>query len=746
MIDAPKPSEPSPLAAISSYDLRHIPDHLAKAGLYDDLHRLLSLEHEMSQPGTSLWPEVRSVNAWYVAAMVGGDLQLYVDHVNVAAAAAREQSRRALENGHIPTAVRHATRYALSAAAVRNVAANMSVRLLTSLVRQGDLAIEQALAYIRQTPDARDRAEGLTTVLEMLGPGNGDVDMQRSVAAEALAAVSAIPDEFWRVGELGRLAENLPADLASQSSSIARTISDVSLRALALSMVGEPIEDELVKSVQGLPYHRKIAATEFPPTDRARYFRAEFTGRRSHAVANLIPFAREDGDRYITSAYWLAESLAALASESDRFRDAAIAAAGRVGGQAAHDALLSAAAAWLTRNGDVDAAMALVAAELKDPSDRLVLTCELAAAGGPSVFVAEVEALADPEARIRAFRSLLPVLSGSERNRAVAAVLMLTADRTPADGLSIVAPHLDELGWRAAVEAAGALADTEERMRVSGELAKRAITLGLEDVPSILDGLLTGIEDRFWYGRAVELSVPPLLDAGHVLQALRLAETSPYPHRRAALLARCANGLTGPGREVAEVSARRLAAQLGSPSSRVRAQLLIAEAYPDGPDRELLDDAAVLASGIEKGVEPVRSSALAAVAVAFASRSQAGRAFGMVGEIADEHWRAVVLESVAAHGDAMLLQAVLEAGRSLRSRGERSRVISAVALRHAVSGSDHLRLHDAWEEALATLASGSREECMHELVPLLPVVAALAGPDSIAWVVAESRTTMRWWE
>jgi len=745
MSDAQQPAQPSLLAAITPYELSHIPAHLAKAGLYDDLHRLLSLENGASID-TTLRPAVRSMNAWYVAAMAGGDLQMYLEHLNVAASVARDQTRQALKGGQARTALRHEARYALSLAAVRNVATNMSVRLLTTMVRQGALTVEDALAYVRQIPDARDRAEGLTTVLEMLSKAGSDADTPSDVATEALAAVSAIADEFWRVGELGRLAPHLPAHLGTQASSIAGTIADVSLRVMAFSMLGEPIEPALAKSVEGLPYYRRIAATEFELTDGAQSFRAEFTQRRAHAIANLIPFVREGAGRRITSAHWLAESYAALASESEQFLDAAISAAGRVGGWAAHKALLRSVAVWLTRSGKVNTALELLTAEAQDRSERLVLECEMAVAGGLPVTVAEVEAIPDPDAQLAALRSLLPLLSESEQHLAVAAVLRLTADRFPADGLTIVAPYLGDEGWRTAVGAARVLEDPEQRMRVIGVLAERAIALNQGDLPSVLSSLLSWIEDRFWYGQVVERLVPTLLEAAYPTEALRLAKTLPYPHRRAALIARCANGLTGTAREAAATSARKLAEELGTPGGRVRAKLLVAAAYPHEAEWELLDQAADLALGIEKGVEPLRSSTLASASLAFASHSQPTRALAIIDEIVDEFWRAEALTSVAEHGDVDSLEVVLESGRSLRSRSDRSRVITAVARRHAVLGSDALMLHKLWDEGLAAVALGSREECLHEIVTLLPVVAALGGFEAPAWIVAESSTTMRWWE
>ncbi len=746
MADAQQARGLSPLAEMTSYDLRHVPLHLAAAGLHSDLHRLLSLEQETSRTDTALRPAVGSKNAWYAAVMVHGDLQLYLDHLDIGASTAREQTRQELKRGRAATALGYATRYALSMAAVRNVAANMSVRLLISMVRRGDLVVAEALAYIRQIPDPRDRAEGLTAALEVLSHAKGDVDVPSDVAAEALGAVSAIPDEFWRVGELGRLAEHLPEDMARRAAAIARTVTDAYLRAVAFSMVGEPIDPALEKSVQALPYHRKIAATELESSDGAQAFRAEFNQRRSHAVANLTPFVREGGARHITSAYWLAESLAALADDSEQYRDAAIAAAGRVGGKAAHAALLRAAAVWLTESGQFSAAMELAAVEVHDPSQRLILECELAAAGGMPVTVARVEALPDPDAQLGALRTLLPRLSGSQRHRAVAVLLALTGDRSPADGLTQAAPYLDTQGWRTAVEAARALADREERMRVLGVLAGRAIALGLDELPDVLSSLLASIEDRFWYGQAVEGLVSPLMDAGFDGEALRLAKTSPYPHRRAVLIAQCANGLQGIARDAAAASARRLTDEPATSSGQVRAKTLVADALPDDPDCPLLDQAASIAIGMEKGLEPVRSGALASVAASFAFRLRLERALTIAAEIVDEYWCATALERVAAHGDAYVLEIVLARGRSLRSRGERFRVLSAVARRHAALGGDEFRLNDVWEEVLANLASGSREDCVHGLTTLLPVVAALGGPEALTWVAAESRRTMRWWE
>jgi hypothetical protein len=730
-----------PFDALTGYELRHLPRHLAQAGRAEELHRLLGLEH--AEPdgridGARVVLASGSVNAWYAAVTRHADLRGYVDHLEVAAGVAEQVTRVALHAARPGGELAREFHYALCAASVRNVSSNVSVQLLTTLVRRGLLTPDDALSYVRQVPDPRDRAEGLSTLLGLL-----DGETATDVAGEALAAVSIVEDEFWRVGELGRLAPHLPAWLSAQAAVVADNVGDTYYRAVALAIVRDAIDPQMQRTVADLHFHRKnIMATEYDLTEVASSFRAEFTQRRTHAVAILGEVLGDRPPETISSAYWLAETYAVLAEQSEAYLRDAIAGAGRVGGQEAHVALVRAIAARLATIGWASQAAALLAEEIPDPVQRLVIMCELASTIGIEPPVGEVATLADPWARLRALRAVLPVVSDRERDRLVGAVLTAQGDaHVLAEGLTIVAPYLDDQGWATACRAANGLADDEQRARVRGILIRRGLALGRDDALALLDQ----IDDEYWHAEALQGAVEELLRRGQAPDALVLAGRAPYPHRRVGLLASCAAAMDGAARGDALAWARRTVAELAAPSARACALTLLADALTDSDRLKALHEAADAATAIEKGNEPLRSGAIAAVVDSLADTGQVDQALDLAKEITDEHWLATALANASRQATRDHLTRILAEARSVRARRERGRALAAVASRRAELSSDPVGLHDAWREVLQTLALGERDEFLLDAVDLLPVAEALGGPESLVEMALTTRTVMRWW-
>jgi hypothetical protein len=310
-----------------------------------------------------------------------------------------------------------------------------------------------------------------------------------------------------------------------------------------------------------------------------------------------------------------------------------------------------------------------------------------------------------------------------------------------AERLVAVTSYLDAAGWEVAVRAAEGLTDDEQRMRVCGTLAARGVRLGRTGALALLDR----IDDEFWYARALDDIVVELVRRGAPDEGLRLAVRAPYPHRRVGLIAACAVALSGTAREDALAEARAAVPDVTAPTARARALVVLAGALHD-PDRaDALQEAAEAALAIEKGNEPLRSAAVAAVVDSLAAAGRIDRSLDLADEITDEHWLATALAAVAGHAATGQLPGVLATGRSVRARRERARVLAAVGYRQARLGSDPVVLHDSWREVLQTLALGGRDEFLRDAAGLLPVAEALGGTDVLVEVVQAVSRVMRWW-
>ncbi|MCS6964817.1 MAG: ATP-binding protein, partial [Thermoflexus sp.] len=168
------------------YGLRHLGAHLAAAGEWEKLHKLVA-EGDEHQP----WAEAR----YAAEGDYGGylmDLELARRH------AMREEGRQD------PRAVGRQVRYALIEASIRSLAGNIPPELLIALVEKGLWKASAALGYARQVPDERHRAHALTALAPHLFEG---------LLQEALAAAREIRDEWARARALAELAPQLSEDL-----------------------------------------------------------------------------------------------------------------------------------------------------------------------------------------------------------------------------------------------------------------------------------------------------------------------------------------------------------------------------------------------------------------------------------------------------------------------------------------------------------------------------------------------------
>ncbi|GGQ74733.1 hypothetical protein [Couchioplanes azureus] len=735
-----------PFHLLSDYDLRHLPRHLAEAGRIDEMHWLLSLEDTVPDDRADRRRRLtgRSGNAWYVAATRDGDQRRYIDQVEYAARSAGRVTAADLRAGRTGFGIVHEFHYALSLASVRNLSANVPVRLLAALVRRDLLGQEEALSYVRQVPDPRQRAEGLRSLLPFL-----DERTASEVAAEALAAVAAVEDEYWRVAELGQLVPRLPAALASHAQLVADRFHDPYYSAVAMAVLGRDLDADLRARLASLQFGRaNVVTEEYGLTEGQLSFRDDYLGeyaqRGLHAVRGLGELLRKRGAESITSPHWAAQAYAALADESDEFLEPAIAAAGAVGGDAAHAGLVRVVALRMAALGDTAGAEALLAEGTLGDADRLLVRCELAALGATRIELDELDALADPWTLLRACRTLLPALRGADLARMVEELTLPGGDDLPAgilaDRLAAVAPYADRAAWERAFRTAARLGHPEQRMRVLGLLAARGVALGDDSAL----GLVREMDDEYWYGRAVDQLVPALVHAGRTGEALAWAQAAPHPHRRAALTARCAAELPGAQRGAAFAAAYDTASSIAAPASRVRALVLLAEAAGGDDATRFLAEAADAADSMEASAR-LRADAVAAVAAALAAHGDVARALGLAAEIVNEQALATALAGVTEHADEGHCGRILARTRAVEGRRQRGRVLTALACRVAALGAEPVTLHEYWREALQTLALAEREDFLREAVNLLPVAEKLAGPEALHALAGTSRRIMTWW-
>jgi hypothetical protein len=731
----------NPFDTLSEYELRHLPRHLAQAERSADLFRILRMEHEPTG-STQRGLTYQSLNAWYSAVTGSGGVQQYLDHLAVATGVAERVTYSALngDGGEAGMGLANEFHFALCAVSVSTAAANVSIRLLASLVRRELITRAEAMSYVRQVPDSRDRAEGLAILLEAFDDDLDDEQISE-IAGDALAAISTVADEFWRVGELGRLVPLLPAALLRQASAIAAAVEDPYYRLVGLAMTNSAIGPEMAAEVEALHYRRKnIMATEYSLDEVAAAFREEYTQRRAHAVATLTELVREGRAEQIASAYWLAEAYGSLADESEDYLARAVESAGGVGGQRAYYDFVRAVAVRSAEAGLLEEARAIINSGIPPLVERLTVMAQI---GLP--VDTEVRDLPDPADRLRVNRARLPRLDPERRTELLDELLAAAEgeghDGHVADCLLTAAPYLDDRRWETALRAVAALGDDEQRMCVLGTLAIRGSELGRADAREVL----ASVRDDHWYSVALDGMVPVLLKQSAADEVLALAATSPSAHRRVMLTATVAVRLPEPARTAALDRARDIAMGFTAPTARARALVLLASVL-DGPPRErALAEATDAALSIEVGYEPFRSGTLAAAAAAWAAADEVAKALELTREITDEYFLAEALIAAASSASPALLSQVLARARAVRTRREQGRVLVALARRHAVVETHPVTLHERWREALQMLALNGRDEFLHDVTGLLPVAEALEGPFVLADIARSGQDAVRWW-
>ena len=214
--------EMSKARADDGYPLRHLAEHLVRAGRVDDLHDLLSVEHD-SGVG-------RVFNVWFAAHDSAGTLDDYLDSVAVARHDYEVRTDQALALGHLAATLGGELRYALITASVTSLTDNLPIPLLTRLLATDAWGPDRVLAHARRITTPPDRAEALASIAPHLASA------LRSQALDyALSAITAITDDSVAADTLAAVGPHLyphQLDLALNAA-IAITREPYRARALA---------------------------------------------------------------------------------------------------------------------------------------------------------------------------------------------------------------------------------------------------------------------------------------------------------------------------------------------------------------------------------------------------------------------------------------------------------------------------------------------------------------------------------
>ncbi|WP_322798399.1 ATP-binding protein [Thermoflexus sp.] len=406
------------------YGLRHLGAHLAAAGEWEKLHKLVA-EGDEHQP----WAEAR-----YAAE---GDYGGYLMDLELA-------RRHAMREGkQDPRAVGRQARYALIEASIRSLAGNIPPELLIALVEKGLWKASAALGYARQVPDERHRAHALTALAPHLFEG---------LLREALEVAREIRDEWARAWVLAELAPRLPEDQRVQALrealEAAREIQDEEERARVLAKLAPRLPED----------------------------------QRVQALREALEAAREIRDEPAR-----AEALAALAPQlSEGLLQEALEAARKIGYKRARARALAALATRLPEDQRAQALReALEAAwEIRDEPARAEALAALAPQLSEGLLQEALEAarkIGYKRARAEALAALAPQLSGGLLREALEAARKIQDESARAWALAALAPRLPEdqraQALREALEAARKIQDEEERARVLAELAPQLAAL-----------------------------------------------------------------------------------------------------------------------------------------------------------------------------------------------------------------------------------------------------------------------------
>ncbi|MFH9726014.1 hypothetical protein ACH4M4_24075 [Streptomyces sp. NPDC017254] len=180
------------------YPLRHLAGHLARAGRWADLHRLLRAGRPVGQR--------QEVNVWFTAHDRADTLDAYLDDIARARDECRQRTDRAVAECRPATALAEEIHYTLVASSLTSLTENVPPAVLHHLVAQHIWRPPRALTFARGLTSHASRARALGSLVPLM-PAEG----QREVLDEALHAVAGITIDHFRGRELVRTIAYMPA-------------------------------------------------------------------------------------------------------------------------------------------------------------------------------------------------------------------------------------------------------------------------------------------------------------------------------------------------------------------------------------------------------------------------------------------------------------------------------------------------------------------------------------------------------
>jgi hypothetical protein len=768
------------------YGLRHVVDHLTGAGRLDDLHALMTLSSAEGEGG-------HAANLWFAVHRRTGEIGAYRRDLAAAWNAARRLA------GPLRCATQ--LRYALIGASLNSMVEATPPALWSLLVGLGRLTAREALSQAREIPTAEDRAEALTSLIGVV-----PAEAREEVEREAMAAVRAVPDEFWRVGELLRLHDQVAAERRDDLLPIVRSLVNPYFQVVAYRLLGVTVAPPA--AFTPLPGRGHELDLESPSGIMAfESFIEDYRRRRELAASRLgsagfsaeppaggapAPPSSDPSERYWTAHLRTVAALnAADPEEVRRLTQAALEAGERIGHRP------EATTAWLALGAALAATPATRAwaaeqllTQIADLPHRIAVLVSLAAADAPDAaelggIAEQVAAAGDDRARATLLRELAPALArcgaaSAERLTVVlgdpvarARVLLAVSEHAPppdagrlaaatvatvaaepglagrAGLLGRAAPYLPAAAVGQALSLTDAWPGDEVRASVRAALAVRLCELdeiaAAGDVLASVQGLR--------HAEALPALATAHLRRGDRRAALALVPAIPHPLWQAEILALAAHDTDAEEADAAIAAAEAAGAEL-DPPSRVSALARAAQAAPARYQAALC--AALLATARAIEDQHQRSVALSTAAGALLASADVDGAVAVCREATVDELRADALARVAAALPPLAtVQRVADQAASLRDRPARARVeLAALAATLAITsgpataptaGEAATAPAALFDAALRDLASGPRDRLLASLPTLLQAVRRLDGPDAVRTVAEDLAAIERWW-
>ncbi len=609
----------------------------------------------------------------------------FLSDVACAWQATEQADKTAIAAGQSAPYLGEEVRCALCQASINSMAKHLPGELLLALVKSGLWAPAQGIAYARQVPDTRQRAQVLVDLTRLL-----EEPLQGELAHEALELVLTVSHGVRRSELLARLLPCLPADLQQQqlhnaleAARASSTLTDRANMLLALApALAEPLQEQVLQEI--LDTTRALAH----PTHRARVLAALVSMLPENNRANIWQMALEAAGQIDDEGH-RAQVLASLApTVPEEFKR--------------HLLLMT-----TSMQSQTNRARVLVALAPALPDER------------KQQILAAIQALPTRDDRLPLLLDLIPALPVDllrqmvERFKAIA----YSADR--ARLLSAIAPRMPEPEqqevWRLAWGAAKATTQEANRAKLMASLAPELPdALKVQGLREALAGV-RAIWDTSNRAQAL-VALAPAVTAKSRLELISLLQNLPGKEERLHLLAHLAPHLTPEGQE--HVLAEVLADALTIRTKDERLHLLT-ELVPILNGR-LLGELFTYAQGVKD--EASRTTLLAALAPALPEPLKHDLLRGATA-LKQEINRAQVLVNLTSGAQGELKQAALkEALRAIHAvKNEMLQANLLVKIAPDVPSEQHQQVFgQAFKHARALKHESYRAQVLATLAPALP--------------------------